>query len=390
MSRHLTAALATLMLAGCGGQEAVVGAGGEDVASQTGELTWTQFLSKIHQVPDLDEDVFVVNGDSTVVGWKNLHAFYEVAVLGGQRLIIDQTGNVDSKWNDTQKLNLTYCVSNTFGTRKAAVVTAMANATGEWAAATNIKYVYVPAQDANCTVSNNNVLFDVRPVNVNGQYLARSFFPGDSRSARSVEIDNTAFTTGSNPTMTGLLRHELGHTLGFRHEHTRPEAGTCFEDNSWRALTTYDSASVMHYPQCNGTGDWTLTLTAKDIAGAKLVYGNPGGGGTTPPPPPPPPSGETTQTFTGSVAKGAWSAVPAITVKPGSTFTVAMSGSGDPDLYVRVGSAPTATRFTCRPYLDGPNETCSITVPSTGSKVYVSVNGYTAASFSLTVTFTAP
>ena len=48
------------------------------------------------------------------------------------------------------------------------------------------------------------------------------------------------------------MAHELGHTLGFRHEHTRPEAGTCFEDNNWRPLTPYDSASIMHYPQCNG------------------------------------------------------------------------------------------------------------------------------------------
>ena len=381
----LTAALAAALV-GCGGQEAVVSNGGDDTRSQTSELTWTQFLSKVYQVPN--EDIFVVNGDSTIEGWKNLRAFYEVAVLGGQKLIVDQNGGVDSKWNATQKLNLTYCVSNAFGTRKAAVVQAMANATGEWSAASNVKYVYLPAQDGSCTTSNNSVLFDVRPVSVNGAWLARAFFPGDSRNARSVEIDGSAFTTGSNPTLTGLLRHELGHTLGFRHEHTRPEAGTCFEDNSWRALSTYDAASVMHYPQCNGTGDWTLTLTAMDKAGAALLYGNPGG--TTIPPPPPPTGGVVEQTYNGSVAQGQWSAVPVITVQPGTTFTAVLSGSGDPDLYVRVGSAPTSTKFTCRPYLDGPNESCSITVPAGSSKVYVSVLGYTAASFSVKVTYTTP
>lgn len=363
----------------------VVTHAGDDSASSAAELSWTQFLSQVHQLPD--QDIFIVNGDSTIEGWKNLRAFYEVAVLGGQKLIIDQTGGGDSKWNETQKLNLTYCVSNNFGARKAAVVQAMANATGEWAAATNIKYIYVPAQDANCTISNNNVLFDVRLINVNGSYLARSFFPGDSRSARSLEIDGSAFTTGSNPTLTGLMRHELGHTLGFRHEHTRPEAGSCFEDNSWRSLTTYDAASVMHYPQCNGTGDWTLTFTAKDIAGARAVYGVPGGGTT---PPPPPTSNTVEQTFSGSVAKGQWSAVPAITVKPGTTFTAVLSGSGDPDLYVRIGSAPTATKFACRPYLDGAGESCSITVPTTSSKVYVSINGYTASNYSVKVTYTTP
>ena len=67
-------------------------------------------------------------------------------------------------------------------------------------------------------------------------------------------VDDSIWTSGSW-TPTNILGHELGHTLGFRHEHTRPESGTCFEDNNWRPLTPYDSASIMHYPQCNGTSD---------------------------------------------------------------------------------------------------------------------------------------
>src|SRR5689334_6098918 len=120
MSKALTAAITAAFLVGCGGQEATIAKGGaDDVASSADELSWSKFLSQVHQIPD--QDLFIVNGDSTVEGWKNLRAFYEVAVLGGQQLIIDQTGGVDSKWTDTQKLNLTYCVSNNFGTRKAAV-----------------------------------------------------------------------------------------------------------------------------------------------------------------------------------------------------------------------------------------------------------------------------
>lgn len=274
MLRVLGCAVAAVMIAGCGGQEATVSAGGsDDVLAQNASLTWTQFLSKIHQVPD-EQDIFVVNGDSTIEGWKNLHEFYELAVLGENKLIIDNNGGIDSKWSDTQKLSLTYCVSNTFpSTRKPAVVQAMADAAAAWEAATHVKYVYVPAQDGSCNTSNNNVLFDVRPVNVNGQYIARSFFPGESRSARSVEIDNSAFTSSGNPTLTGVLRHELGHTLGFRHEHTRPEAGTCFEDNNWRPLTPYDSASIMHYPQCNGTSP-DLSFSFYDGEGVRAVYGS--------------------------------------------------------------------------------------------------------------------
>ena len=88
-------------------------------------------------------------------------------------------------------------------------------------------------------------------------------------------IDETSFeiAPSGNLQLVGILRHELGHSLGFRHEHTRPEAGTCFEDNNWRALTPYDSSSIMHYPQCNGSSD-DLSMTASDRTGAQALYGS--------------------------------------------------------------------------------------------------------------------
>jgi hypothetical protein len=69
--------------------------------------------------------------------------------------------------------------------------------------------------------------------------------------------------------------HELGHTLGFRHEHTRAPDG-CFEDSSWRELTAYDPGSTMHYPWCPG-GQVTSTLqpTPFDAEGAAAVHGPP-------------------------------------------------------------------------------------------------------------------
>jgi hypothetical protein len=87
-----------------------------------------------------------------------------------------------------------------------------------------------------------------------------------------VLIATSSFGNISPWTLTGVLRHELGHTIGFRHEHTRPESGACFEDNNWRALTAYDSSSVMHYPQCNGTQNGDLVLTNLDKQGASALY----------------------------------------------------------------------------------------------------------------------
>jgi serine protease len=54
-------------------------------------------------------------------------------------------------------------------------------------------------------------------------------------------------------------------------------------------------------------------------------------------------------------------------------------GSGDADLYVRFGSAPTTSTYSCRPYLNGNNETCTFAAPQVGT-YHVLVRGYSAFS----------
>ncbi|WP_338870993.1 M57 family metalloprotease [Myxococcus stipitatus] len=378
-SKLIGAVTGLALLAGCGGGDASTPA--PETVGQG--MTYEQFLSVVYQEPETG--IFIANGDTTFSNEKKLREFYEKNIRNGQ-LIVHQSGGVDAKWNDTQKKNITYCVSSTFGSNYSAAVTAMANAAAAWEAVADVKFVYVSAQDASCTASNNNVVFDVRPVNSGGQYLARAFFPDDLRADRNVLIDNTAF--GSNPpwTLTGILRHELGHTLGFRHEHTRPEARTCFEDNNWRALTTYDSASVMHYPQCNGSQTGDLVITTKDAEGAAQLYGQPGGG----PGPNPGTGTPTTETKTGSVAASTNANFGPFSVVAGTAFTVTMTGTGDPDLYVRFGSAPTTSAYDCRPYASGASESCNLTVPAGVTQAYVMVRGYTAATFNLTINYTKP
>ncbi|MDC8012629.1 collagenase [Tahibacter soli] len=69
----------------------------------------------------------------------------------------------------------------------------------------------------------------------------------------------------------------------------------------------------------------------------------------------------------------------------------AMSGgSGDADLYVRFGSAPTTSAYDCRPYAGGNAETCTIANVQAG-RYHVLVRGYSAFSgVSLTASFTPP
>ncbi len=68
-------------------------------------------------------------------------------------------------------------------------------------------------------------------------------------------------------------------------------------------------------------------------------------------------------------------------VAAGATdLSIAMSGgSGDADLYVKFGSAPTTSSYDCRPYKNGNNESCDFATPSSGTW-HVLVRGYSAFS----------
>ena len=50
-------------------------------------------------------------------------------------------------------------------------------------------------------------------------------------------------------------------------------------------------------------------------------------------------------------------------------------GTGDADLYVRFGAAPTTSNYDCRPYKNGNSETCSFDSPQAGT-YHVMVRGY--------------
>ncbi|WNG29839.1 peptidase M10 [Cystobacter fuscus] len=244
-------------------------------------LTYEEFRASAYQEPDTG--VFIVDGDTLVEDEAGLREIYQDYLedqqstsadgLGTKRapLIVNTVGGADDRWAYIRQRSIPYCVSTTFGSNYNAVVSAMHQAAAAWHQV-NVYLQHRSDQDGNCNASNNNVIFDVRPVS--GQpYLARAFFPNNTRVNRNVLIDASSFGNIAPYTLPGILRHELGHTIGFRHEHTRPESRACFEDNNWRALTGYDAASVMHYPQCNGTNRGDLNLTASDIGGANSLYG---------------------------------------------------------------------------------------------------------------------
>lgn len=156
------------------------------------------------------------------------------------------------------------------------VVDLLKNATADWMNAANIHFEYVPEHDnmqADATAP-DGLTFVVREYNTGGQFLAMAFFPGDPLYRRKVFIDPTLYHTSIS--QAGIIRHELGHVLGFRHEHIW-NAGCTSEqivEGHLGAIqkTPYDQYSVMHY-LCKGLGTYTMELTEFDKMGAALVYG---------------------------------------------------------------------------------------------------------------------
>ena len=236
--------------------------------------TWAEFKASTYRDTD---GQFIVNGDEPIATVAKLRAYYESMMEaadqngGSNQLVVNTVGGADDVWSASQVGNLTYCVSDDFGSLKSTVVDAMEGGAALWEGASSaIDFVYDSSQDANCTTSNDTVLFPVEPIETD-EYIARAFFPSSADFEMNVLVDDSLTTSGWPPS--NILGHELGHTLGFRHEHTRPEAGTCFEDNNWRPLTPYDSASIMHYPQCNGTSS-DLGFSALDGQGVAALYGS--------------------------------------------------------------------------------------------------------------------
>lgn len=247
-----------------------------------------------------DTGIWIVDGDNPITDESKLRDFYN-ALMGNKdkptiqgskpglmatqsnklvpEAIIKQKNGKDVTWPEAQRCSLKYCISKeSTGSKYDEIVNAMKNATQAWSSNVGVRFIHKQDEDNNCNFKNNNVVFDVQFVS-GRSYLARAFYPDQDRTTRNLFIDDSAFNI-QRPLLTleGILRHELGHIIGLRHEHTRPEAAKeCFEDKNWRVLSPYTFNSVMHYPHCTDDRNtsWELKITENDIKGVISVYGGP-------------------------------------------------------------------------------------------------------------------
>ncbi len=153
----------------------------------------------------------------------------------------------------------------------------MAEATTAWEETCGVKFQYRSDLDTQPGVGPAGAVFVVREFDAGGQFIAAAFFPNDPRNRRRVLIDPSFFAGDLSFDRIGVLRHELGHVLGFRHEHIRSGAPpACPDEDVFGTidLTQYDPQSVMHY-FCGGVGTRELRITAIDRNGSRQVYGPP-------------------------------------------------------------------------------------------------------------------
>jgi hypothetical protein len=255
--------------------------------------------------------------------------------------------------------------------------------------------------------------------NIGGGILGYAQFPGGAQSTDGVVVDYRYFgTLGTAQAPFDLGRtatHEIGHYFNLRH--IWGDSSTCGVDD--QVSDTPDSNQPNYgcptRASCGNGGDMVenymdytddacmnlFTTGQKTRMEALFVAGGgreslanapltPVDFGSTPPPPPP--SYQTIDVRPGLNASpptqnkyGPYNATGLSAIK-----FVTSGGTGDVDLYVRFGSAPTFSSYDCRPYLNGNSETCEFN-PAQQGNYHVMLHAYAAYSgVTLTVSGAVP
>ncbi|HEX7915469.1 MAG TPA: pre-peptidase C-terminal domain-containing protein [Rudaea sp.] len=175
---------------------------------------------------------------------------------------------------------------------------------------------------------------------------------------------NFSFTTNGLAASFTDTSTDSGGTIG-THSWTFGDGGT-----STTANPSHTYAAAGTYSVTETVADSVNTSATNSTTKSVTVTSSGGGGNTL----------TNGVAVTGLSGTSGMSSVYTFTVPAGATnVSIAISGgTGDADLYVKAGSAPTLSSYDCRPYLTGNNETCGSL--SAGVTYYVSLNAYAAYS----------
>ncbi|WP_437746860.1 matrixin family metalloprotease [Sorangium sp. So ce1504] len=267
--------LTCLSLAGCYAAEAEEGdTVPDEVVATAGPrplVSYEEFRKTLVWAPS--EGFWVAEGDIPLRSEERIRKFYEDHYSPSGALTVTRIGSSNNIWSRADRLNLTYCISpSAFGADYNRVVDAMHQAAAGWENAANVRFVHVVAEDTNCTNANNNVKFNVTsPARLDGS----AFYPDWPRNERELALTWDPDWSTNPRVPIGVIMHELGHVLGFDHEHIHVPGSWCEDPTSTSQLVTgYDSLSIMHYLHCDGSTNTTgnFFLTQRDIEGAQALY----------------------------------------------------------------------------------------------------------------------
>lgn len=295
---RLMAAIAALLLPACEASETSPMV--TLVEAEGYEAAWERYRSAARPAPS---GGWIAEGDLHFSSEDDLRTYFDERMLEdvdkAHAIQRDSNGYVP-KFAWPAQRNIRYCVSDAFAPNKATWVTRMADAARAWERVANVRFVYSSAFDSACTATQAGVDFAVIRADGGEGYFACSklLWPEmigqcpTSGALGVLEIDsNLDVTLGGqlpNLTPTGVLRHELGHILGLRHEHPwRAMVGApCTETPDFAALdltglqltdVAYDQQSVMHYPfvDCGGQSSSSYTLSKTDVFSIHRLYDMP-------------------------------------------------------------------------------------------------------------------
>ncbi len=194
--------------------------------------------------------------------------------------------------------DISYCVRRhlfTSHARYVKAVSAMREAASAWERACDVRFVHERSLDSHEGERDallhawgvkprpaNTVQFVVREAPFQ-RPIAAGFLPVDDIGLidRHILLCQPWFADDLIFDPVGILRHELGHVLGFRHEQIHgdappacPREHILYTSARTYPLTAYDPKSVMHY-YCAESGTRSLQLTEVDRLGAQKLYGPP-------------------------------------------------------------------------------------------------------------------
>ncbi|WNG50358.1 hypothetical protein F0U60_44175 [Archangium minus] len=236
---------------------------------------------KANAVQDPQTGLYIVDGDVPVRSLEEMREYYDSLQLPSNALSLRRAGVY---WDASERRQLTYCIEKSVfeNDHYNKVVWAMKEAAKQWEETLDVDFTHIQSEDATCSAFNGNVMFGVsRHTSFGGMINAAAFafYPDFMRINRTLMITRFGLDN-DHYDLTDTLRHELGHILGFQHEHLRPESGASSdcstEPDLWFAnpenLTPYDAQSVMHYngEKCHGQSNDKLSQL--DIEGAQRIY----------------------------------------------------------------------------------------------------------------------